>query len=337
MTILRNVNLKPFHTFGFNSKADQFVEVGTVGEVQKLVAQGFFQSMPFFVLGGGSNVLFKSKVDGLVVHPVMKGIKVISQTGNDVVIEAMAGEEWDDLVAFCVDHGFGGIENLSLIPGNVGAAPVQNIGAYGVEVCDVIDTVFAVDLTSGKEVQLKGSECAFGYRDSIFKNSFKNKVILTKVWLTLTTKPCFKMDYGQVAQKVQELGETSLKNIREAIVGIRQSKLPDPTILGNAGSFFKNPVVDNALAAQIRARYNQMPEYPVDEHTTKIPAGWLIETSGWKGRSMGYAAVHQNQALVLVNLGNATCEEVLKLADAIVTDVEQKFGICLEKEVNVVG
>ncbi|MFT3738873.1 MAG: UDP-N-acetylmuramate dehydrogenase [Breznakibacter sp.] len=337
MDILHHINLKPYHTFGFNSTADRFVEINSEDQIVDLVRQGAFAETPFFVLGGGSNVLFKSHVEGLVVHPTMSGINVAGIQNDHVIVEAMAGVEWDELVAFCVANGFHGIENLSMIPGNVGASPVQNIGAYGVEVCDVIDKVFGIDLQNGTRLEFSAGECGFKYRDSIFKNALKKRVIITKVQYRLSLRPEYRLEYGLVSQAVEMLGGPSLQNVRDAIVGIRRSKLPDPSEFGNAGSFFKNPVIEKSLAGQIKQQYPQMPGYHVNDGWVKIPAGWLIENCGWKGKAMGQAAVHQHQALVLVNLGNATCEEVLTLADAIAGDVERCFGICLEKEVNVVG
>lgn len=337
MGIQYQINLKAYHTFGFQSIAERFVNLISHKQIVEMVHDGVFAQWPFFVLGGGSNVLFKTKVGGLVVHPSMVGVQVVENNRDYVLVDAMAGVEWDALVAFCVENGFHGLENLSWIPGNVGASPVQNIGAYGVEVCQAIDSVYAVDLMDGRSLVLSADECAFGYRDSIFKNELKNRTLITKVRFKLKLKADFNLGYGQVAHAVDALGGATLHNVRKAIVEIRRSKLPDPSEFGNAGSFFKNPVVAKAFAERIKQENPLMPEYLVDDHHVKVPAGWLIEQCGWKGKSMGQASVHPNQALVLVNLGSATCEEVLALADAIVADVESRFGIRLEKEVNVVG
>jgi UDP-N-acetylmuramate dehydrogenase len=331
----QNINLKTYHTFGFESVAQQFTEVRSMDDIRQLIEKGVFEA-PFYLLGGGSNTLFMEVVESHVVCPIFKGIDIVERTSDHVCVDVGASVVWDDFVAYCVNNGFGGVENLSLIPGHVGASPVQNIGAYGVEACDAIEHVEALDLRDGHVIHLTNADCRFGYRDSIFKHELRGMALVTSVRFKLSLQPHFRLDYGHLADAVKSRGAVTLQSIRETIIDIRQAKLPDPVEVGNAGSFFKNPVVDAAMASVIRQRYDKMPEY-ASADGVKIPAGWLIEQCGWKGRSLGNAGVHDKQALVLVNKGQATCSEVLALAAAIEQDVRSMFGIQLEKEVIVVG
>jgi UDP-N-acetylmuramate dehydrogenase len=253
-----------------------------------------------------------------------------------VLLEVGSGVIWDDLVAYAVSNGWGGAENLSLIPGETGAAAVQNIGAYGAEICDIVEGVHSMEITSGSKKYFTTSECKYGYRESVFKNELKGKYIITSVLLRLQKKPLFKLDYSHLKEEVLRSGDITLENIRKTIIEIRSSKLPDPAILGNAGSFFMNPVIPISLFEEMKSKFPSVPSYPIDEHTKKVPAGWLIEQSGWKGKSLGNAGVHKNQALVLVNLGGATGEEIKNLSDVIRQDVFQQFGVELTPEVNFI-
>ncbi len=331
MNILNDVSLKDLNTFGIDVKAHCLVCCDTISDLQTVAKQsGDGRKL---VLGGGSNVLFMSDFDGIVIHPCVQGIEVISETNTEVVVRAGAGVVWDDLVAYAVAHDYQGIENLSGIPGTVGASPVQNVGAYGMEAGQVICRVAGFMLNNGTSFVLSGNECNFGYRNSIFKNEMKDQAVVAVVDYKLRKGGELNLDYGAVQQKVDELGGVSLFNVRRAIIDIRNSKLPDPKEQGSAGSFFKNPEVYVAVADDIRQHYPQMPSYNLPNGKVKIPAGWLIEQAGWKGRTLGNAGVHSKQALVLVNNGNATGRDVMQLAETIRADVRSMFGIGLEMEV----
>ena len=335
MNTYSNVSLKALNTFGIDVQAHYLAECFSVVEIQQLIDNVGLE--PIFVLGGGSNMLFMGNIEGVVVRPLMQGIEVVEQTSTDVVVRAGAGVVWDDLVAFAVEHGYYGLENLSGIPGTVGASPVQNVGAYGVEAGQIISKVEGVLISTGKEFRLCADECKFGYRNSIFKQELKGRAIVTAVEYRLKKKASLNLDYGLVRQRVSELGGASLSNVRKAIIEIRNSKLPAPKEQGSAGSFFKNPEVESYVANAILERYEQMPHYQLSDGRVKIPAGWLIEQAGWKGRSLGNAAVHSKQALVLVNKGSATGSDVMNLATAIRHDVYERFGIDLEMEVCSIG
>lgn len=337
ITYNENISLKGFNTFALDVKADTFVNYTEAEELVDYIRKGNLKSTPFLVLGGGSNLLFLSDFTGVVIHSGILGIDIIDESTDHVIVAAGAGVEWDSLVAWCVEHGLSGIENLSLIPGSVGASPVQNIGAYGVELKDVFYKAEAVFIDTGEIFNISAQGCEFGYRHSIFKGALKNKVIITRVLLKLSRSQNFKLDYGAVRKEIDELGGPSLKNIRNAIIQIRRSKLPDPEQFGNAGSFFKNPVVKRAHFLDLKERFTDIPFYETnDRDLIKIPAGWLVEKAGWKGKSIGKAGVHHQQALVLVNMGGASGREILNLALGIEKDVERTFGIVLEKEVNVI-
>ncbi len=335
MQYFRNHSLKPYNTFGLNVLARDFFQFGEPEELRKWLQE----KQPLeniFVLGGGSNLLFTKDFDGTIVYPDFRGIEIVEEQGDDVLVRFAAGEEWDACVEWAVSKGLGGIENLSYIPGHAGAAAVQNIGAYGVEIGDVVEAVEGFMLEDGSLFRKTQTECAFDYRYSIFKGPLKNKLVVSGLVLRLKRKPVFSTGYGAVKERVESLGGESLRNIRKAIVDIRKEKLPEPEELGNAGSFFKNPVVDSSFFYQLQEKWPAIPGYVLpDKQKVKIPAGWLIERAGWKGRERGQAGVHKNQALVLVNLGRASGKEIEELAQQIQKDVYAQFGIRLHPEVNI--
>jgi UDP-N-acetylmuramate dehydrogenase len=332
-----NYNLKPHNTFGVKASARYFFEFTESEDLNTFVQSNeIWRDLPLFVLGGGSNVLFQRDFEGLVLHPNVPGIFMVREDRQNIWFEVGAGEIWDDFVKYCVDYGVGGVENLSLIPGSVGAAPVQNIGAYGQEVSNVIELVKGYDIQQKTFLEFPAENCEFAYRNSLFKRELKNRFVITSVMFRLDKFPEFNLKYGQVEEKVNELGEVNLQNIRQAVIDIRSSKLPDVNELGNAGSFFKNPVVNAEVAEKIRQNFPDIPVYPVNENETKLAAGWLIEKAGWKGRREGNVGVHEKQALVLVNYGNATGKEIFDFSEKILDAVKEKFGIALEREVNCV-
>lgn len=333
-----NHSLKDLHTFGLDVKARHYLVYHNEDELKELLKGTLIRERSLLLMGGGSNLLFLNDYNGVVLHSAIDGIEVVEEDSEQVLLKVGAGVAWDALVAWSVERGYGGIENLSYIPGDVGAAPVQNIGAYGVEFQDVFVRAEGYFLDTALPFSLSKEECAFGYRDSIFKKELKGKVVVTRVLIRLSKQPHFLLDYGPVRSAVEQLGSINLHNIRKVIIAIRCSKLPDPKEAGNAGSFFKNPVVPLAFFQQLQATHPDVPHYELAGGAEiKIPAGWLIEQAGWKGRQMGRAAVHSKQALVLVNLGGATGKEIYSLAENIRSDVQQKYGILLEPEVNVLA
>lgn len=337
MVIQKHFPLKKHNTFHFDVYAAYFSAPQNEEEIIEVLSEPIFKGKPLFILGGGSNIIFKSDFDGLVLKPNIQSINIIDENEHSVWVEVGAGMDWDSFVEWSVNKGYFGIENLSLIPGNVGASPVQNIGAYGVEVMDVITQVNGIFQDTFEPFSFKNEECKFTYRNSIFKNTLKGKTIITSVQFLLHKQGEIKADYNGVREEIEKLGEKNLTNTRNAIIKIRESKLPDPEVMGNVGSFFKNPIVDNRIADKIISAYPNAPFYKVDEKHTKIPAGWMIDQCGWKGKAIGNAAVHQNQALVLINkTGMASANEILDLAKEIEKDVFNKFGITIEKEVNVI-
>jgi len=333
--IQKNFSLLNYNTFGINVNALEFFEYSELENLNELFKNNVFDSI-FFVLGGGSNILFKDNFNGLIIHPQNKGIEIIEETSKNVLLKIAAGEEWDNVVEYAVNKGFYGIENLSFIPGNAGAAPIQNIGAYGVEIKEIIKYVDYFNIENGKIEQLSNSNCKFGYRDSIFKNELKNKIIVTNIYIHLSKIENYHIDYGNIKDELKNTKIINLKAVREAVINIRRNKLPDPAIIGNAGSFFKNPIVSKQLLKEIQSDFEDVPSFYVDLCSVKIPAGWLIEKCGFKGLKIGNAGVHDKQALVLVNYGKANANEIIELANEIISKIQNKFGIKLEPEVNII-
>lgn len=337
MKIQHNISLKNYNTFGVDVKARRFVTIEHFHELKELLKT----EKDIFLISGGSNLLLTKDIEKLVVHINIKGISIDREDENHIYLTVNAGENWHDFVLWCVDHEYGGLENLSLIPGAVGTCPIQNIGAYGVEVKDCITSVHTLEIATGTPKVFFNDECKFGYRNSIFKNEAKGKYIITSVGFCLT-KQNHKLNtsYGTIENELTKKGikTPTLKTISESVIAIRSSKLPDPKKIGNSGSFFKNPTISDKDFQQLKQQYPDIPNYPVDDKMVKIPAGWLIEKAGFKGKRFGNGThgVHKNQALVLVNYGNARGEDIHKMAKKIQTTIKSMFGIHLEIEVNVV-
>ena len=338
MNIQRNISLKTYNTFGIDVKARHFVEITSMDELRlALELKGFEDKL---VLSGGSNVLLTRDIDSLVLFINMKGKRILWEDENKVAIKIMAGENWHELVLWTLDKNYGGLENLSLIPGNVGTAPIQNIGAYGVEIQNVFESCEAMEISSQLVKRFTKEECQFGYRDSYFKNEGKGKYVITSVNLILTKKDHnLNTSYGAIEKQLQaqNVKDPSIKDLSEAVIAIRRSKLPDPKELGNSGSFFKNPVIGKDQFKRFSQDYPDAPHFDIGDGTIKVPAGWLIEQSGYKGFRKGDAGVHKDQALVLVNYGNASGNEILQLARSIQREVSDKFGIELNPEVNIIS
>lgn len=340
LTVQTNVSLKPYNTFGIDADADYWVEITQETDLRTLLCSPDFLNVPKLILGGGSNVLFTRNFDGMVIKMSIQGIDVVREDDRHVYLEVGAGVNWHELVMYCVDNGLAGMENLSLIPGTAGAAPMQNIGAYGVEIEQVFDSLTAVHINTGESRRFTHADCRFGYRESTFKHELRDQYIITKVMFRLDKQPVFHTRYGAIQETLTEMGVTdetlSIKAISDAVIHIRRSKLPDPAEIGNAGSFFKNPEIPTAQFERLKAQFPGLPGYPVGDNTVKVPAGWLIEQSGWKGKRVGDAGVHAKQALVLVNYGNATGNEIIAIARQVQETVDTQFGIRLTPEVNVV-
>lgn len=336
MTITENTSLLPYNTFGIEAKTDYLVEYDSVEDLQKALQLPVVKSNPLLAVGEGSNLLFLTDFHGVVLHSAIRFINVLKEDDDEVIVEAGSGINWDDFVAYCVEQGWYGVENLSLIPGEVGAAAVQNIGAYGVEVKDVILEVRTVDIENAQTRHFSAEECRYGYRESIFKNQCKGKYIVTSLVMKLSKKETYCFNYQHLEASVREKGEITLPNVRRTIIEIRESKLPDPKVQGNAGSFFKNPVVTKAQFLALQEQYPAMPHYFVSAEEEKLSAAWLIDQSGLKGKHLGNAGVHHCQPLVLVNLGKATGQEIVDLANLIQQTVKEKFGIELHPEVNYI-
>ncbi len=338
MEIQENVSLRPYNTFGFEAKARYFVAITSTEQLQQLLRDPQWAATPKWILGGGSNVLFTQDVDALVIRIEIKGIEVVDEDDDHVSLRVGAGEKWHAFVLHCVDKGYGGVENLSLIPGTVGAAPMQNIGAYGVEIKDIFVELEAVETATGTLRTFDATACAFGYRESVFKTTLKDQYIIASVTFRLQKKPVYNVSYGDIQKILDEMGvpKHSVRVISEAVIKIRQSKLPDPTQIGNAGSFFKNPEIPKSQFEALKSNFPTLPGYPVGDDKVKVPAGWLIEQAGWKGYRAGEVGVHDRQALVLVHHGGGRGQQVKELAAAVQDSVEEKFGIRLTAEVNLV-
>ena len=348
--IRADISLKSYNTFGIDVSAHRFAEAVSTDDFKSIMRSSDVKGLPILILGGGSNILFRSDFPGIVILNSIRGIETKLTGDGHVIVKAGAGEIWHELVMFCVSKGFGGIENLSLIPGTVGAAPIQNIGAYGVELKDVFVELEALDISSlahqneighsggGEKCLFSKADCKFGYRDSVFKRESKGKYLITSVSFRLTTQNHqLNTAYGSIPDELKKMGEEpSIDSISEAVIRIRKSKLPNPEEIGNAGSFFKNPEVDLNLFESIKINFPEIVAYPASEGKMKLAAGWLVEKCGWKGRREGDAGVHEKQALVLVNYGNATGADIYNLAMKVQTSVFEKFGVKLEPEVNLV-
>lgn len=336
MKTYENHSLLPYNTFGVDVDASYLVEYDSEEELIQLLQLDLLRENKFLHIGGGSNLLFIGNYQGVILHSHIMGIEVKKLTETDVFLRVGAGVVWDDFVAYCVAKNYGGVENLSLIPGEVGATPIQNIGAYGVEVKDVIYKVECIDVATQEKRIFTNPECQFAYRDSIFKRDLKGKYIVTAVWYKLSRQPQLNINYGSLADEVKQYADINLQTVRQAVISIRQRKLPEPKVLGNAGSFFLNPVVDKNHFEALQKQYPDMPYYDLHNDTYKVPAGWLIEQCGWKGKSVGKVAVHGSQALVLINKGGANGLDIINLSDSIRASVKEKFGIDLTPEVNII-
>lgn len=335
--ILENVSLRHLNTFGIDVKARFYTEVSSEKEFEALLSDPIFRSHKKLILGGGSNMLFTSDYDGLVIRNRIKGLSIVKEEKDSVHVRAGAGEVWHELVEWCIAHDLAGLENLSLIPGCVGASPMQNIGAYGVEIKDVFASLEALDLSTGEKKIFTKEECQFGYRESVFKRQGRDRYIIVAVTFALSRTPHFNTSYGAINDELRQMGaELSIRAVSQAVINIRSSKLPDPAKTGNAGSFFKNPEVGKEEYERLKSSFPTLVAYVLDNGNYKLAAGWLIEQSGLKGFTQGSAGVHDKQALVLVNKGGATGREIYLLSEHVLQTVFAKFGVRLEREVNII-
>lgn len=338
ITIQENADLLPYNTFKIRANARYFVQVSSPADLHRLINTSVYKQEKHFILGGGSNVLFSGDFDGLIIKSNLKGIETVAENNDTITLKAGAGEFWHAFVIHCVKHNYGGVENLSLIPGTIGASPIQNIGAYGVEIKDVLKSVDAIDLKTSELKTFSNQECAFGYRESVFKHTLKEKYFISSVTLTLTKKNHrLNTSYGAIQQTLDQHNRAAtIQSISDTVIAIRQSKLPDPAVVGNAGSFFKNPTINTEMFDLLKKSFPLIPGYTSENQEVKVPAGWLIEQCGWKGKTMGHVGVHPHQALVLVNYGNGNGEQLWTLAQQIITSVKDKFNVELQPEVNIV-
>jgi len=333
--ILNNIPLKEFNTFGIQSIAKRFARFSSKEELDEILDQR--NNDKLLVLGGGSNILFTKDVEGLVIRNEIKGFEVVEENDEFAIVSSGAGEVWHEFVLKCISHNFGGIENLSLIPGSVGASPMQNIGAYGVEIKDVFHSLTAYEIATGEIQTFDHEECQFGYRESIFKRALKDKFIILSVSYKLNKRHQINSSYGAINTELENMGihNPTIKDISNAVIAIRSSKLPNPKEIGNAGSFFKNPVVSIKVLEAIQLNYENVPNYPAENGDVKLAAGWLIEQAGWKGKTISTYGVHKNQALVLVNYSDTKGSDIYDLSSQIIADIKSKFGVELEREVNI--
>lgn len=338
MIITENASLRNYNTFGIGVSAKYFIELFSVEEFRELWSTDYFRSLPGLILGGGSNILLTGDFRGCVIKNNIKGIELAGEDAEHYYVKAGAGENWHGFVMYCIEHNYAGVENLSLIPGNVGAGPMQNIGAYGMELKDVFHELEALEINTLEARKFSKNDCKFGYRESIFKNEAKGKYVITSVTLRLNKTAKYNTSYGAIEKELEAMGvkEISIRAISQAVCNIRRSKLPDPARIGNAGSFFKNPTVPSAQFEELKNLFPGIVGYKNSETEIKLAAGWLIEQCGWKGKAVGNAGVHKDQALVLVNLGNASGAEIYELSQKVLNSVKEKFGVELQREVNIV-
>ena len=337
MVIEHNVSLQPFNTFGLDAKAKSYCNITTEAALIEILKTK--DNQPIFILGGGSNMLLTKNIDALVLHINLKGTEVVNETDDTVFVKAMAGENWHEFVLWCLEHNYGGVENLSLIPGNVGTSPIQNIGAYGVELKDVFESCQAININDQNTRTFTKEDCKFGYRESVFKQDLKGEYIITSVTFKLSKQNHqLHTDYGAIKQELQtsNIVKPTIKDVSNAVIAIRQSKLPDPKEIGNSGSFFKNPVVTIEEFNNLQTNFPDVPSYKVSDTLVKVPAGWLIEQAGFKGKRFNDYGVHQKQALVLVNYGNAKGNDIYELAQLIQKTIKRIFNISIETEVNII-
>lgn len=334
--IEHNTSLKPYNTFGIDVKAHSFGRFGSLDELKDLL-QNRNREIPLFILGGGSNVLLTKDLPFFVLKNEILGIEQVGETDEHVVLKVGSGVEWHAFVRYTVEKGWGGIENMSLIPGSVGASPMQNIGAYGAEIKDTFVSLEALHIDSLEVHSFNKEQCEFGYRESVFKRALKGQYVIVSVSYRLSKHPKINTTYGAIQSEIEVMGvdHVTVDTVSQAVMNIRRSKLPDPKVLGNAGSFFKNPVVSSEVFEQIQINYPDMPHYPQENGEEKLAAGWLIEKAGWKGKRVGSCGVHEKQALVLVNYGGATGQEIYDLSTSIIEDIQSRFGVILEREVNI--
>lgn len=338
--MIQQKNLKSLNTFGIEVFAKKFIELKSFDEASEFFKKEDLSDEKILILGGGSNLLLTEDFDGIVIQNVLKGITTVEENEENITLKVGAGENWHEFVMFCVDHEYSGVENLSLIPGNVGASPMQNIGAYGVEVKDFITEVETLSVEDGSKKIFSNQECQFDYRSSIFKTTHKKQYFISAVTFQLTKKPVFNVEYGAIRSQLESNGITeqtlTIKAVSDAVIAIRKSKLPDPKEIGNSGSFFKNPIVTEVTFEKLKKKFKDMPAYQLPLGGYKLAAGWLIEKTGWKGYTEGEYGVHKKQALVLVNYGNASGLEIYDLSERILQSVKKKFGVELEREVNII-
>ncbi|MEO6253558.1 MAG: UDP-N-acetylmuramate dehydrogenase [Ferruginibacter sp.] len=335
MIVQENILIKEYNTFGISAYADLFAKFNSVNELGELLE---FNRLPTLILGGGSNILFTKNFNGLVLKNELLGIKEITEDAHHIYVQAGAGVNWHHFVLHCINKGWAGVENLSLIPGNVGASPMQNIGAYGAEIKDVFYSLEAFHIRDKKIMNFTLNDCEFGYRDSVFKRKYKDEFVITAVTYRLNKIPDYNISYGAIGQELEKMGvkDLSLQAVSQAVINIRSSKLPNPAEIGNAGSFFKNPEIQNSKFKSLKERFSGIVGYDLPNGNVKLAAGWLIEQTGWKGYRKGDAGCHEKQALVLVNYGNAKGSEIYDLSEKILQSVKEKFGVGLEREVNIV-